>query len=42
MAIIRVMDDVFTTKTEKSRKNNKKSSSQIFVVENSVNDPLNV
>ena len=42
MAIIRVMDDVFSTKIEKSRKNNKKLSSQIFVVGNSVNDPLNV
>ena len=36
------MDHVFLTKIEKSRKNNKNLSSQIFVVRNIVNDPLNV
>ena len=36
------MDDVFSTKIEKSRKNNKNLSSQIFVMRNIVNDPLNV
>ena len=35
------MDDVFSTKIEKFRKNNKNLSSQIFVVWNVVNDPLN-
>ena len=36
------MDDVSSIKIEKSRKNNKILSSQIFVVGNIVNDPLNV
>ena len=35
------MEDVFSTKIEKSRKNNKKSSPQIVVVGNFLNDPLN-
>ena len=35
------MDDVFSTKIEKFRKNNKNLSSQIFVVGNIVNDSLN-
>ena len=38
----KLMDDVFSTKIEKSRKNNKILSSQIFVLRNIVNDPLNV
>ena len=33
------MDDVFSTKIEKSGKNNKNVSFQIFVVGNIVNDP---
>ena len=36
------MDDVFSTKIEKSRKKNKNLLSQTFVVGNIVNDPLNV
>ena len=36
------MEGVFSTKAEKSRKNNKKLLSKIFVVGNNVNDPLNV
>ena len=36
------MEDIFWTKIEKSSKNNKNLSSQIFVVGNIVNDSLNV
>ena len=35
------MEDIFSTKTEKSRKKNKNLSSQIFIVGNIVNDSLN-
>ena len=36
------MDAIFSTKIEKSRKNNKNLSSQIFVVGNIVNNSLDV
>ena len=36
------MEDAFSTKIEKSRKINKKLSSQMFVVKNIVNDILKI